>query len=457
VRIQLTWLGGLGGLLLLAAGCASPLPPPGAQSAWRVGPLLEGARLESGDRLLAVRPLYSRETAGDEPFRRVTDILWPLGTFSRRDDRLSWRCLLFYGTGDAAPASNGAYRFRLFPIYYQGRTRTGDAYAALFPLYGEIQDFLGFGEVHFALFPLYGTALAQETRTRTVLWPFYLTRHGPDIDQFRLWPFYGERRASGRYAHTRHFVLWPLWSDIHMESEAIRGDGFVLFPLYGRSHFDRPDRGPEEGWTLLPPFFSSVRGADGYRSLRAPWPFVRQLDDRGRRERHWWPLYGGTTNALRRDWYAVWPLVSGSVEARPRETVRQFAVSPLFFRERRTGRPAAPGGPPRVTDAYDRLWPLFSWQRNAHGSQLRIPELTLFRRSAPIERNWAPFWSLFVRRQRADGARVTDLLWGLAAWGRDERQRGFVQLLWAFRFSGSGGGDGARGGSPAAEEEQQQP
>jgi hypothetical protein len=242
-----------------------------------------------------------------------------------------------------------------------------------------------------------------------------------------------------------------------MESEAIRGDGFVLFPLYGRSHFDRPDRGPEEGWTLLPPFFSSVRGADGYRSLRAPWPFVRQLDDRGRRERHWWPLYGGTTNALRRDWYAVWPLVSGSVEARPRETVRQFAVSPLFFRERRTGRPAAPGGPPRVTDAYDRLWPLFSWQRNAHGSQLRIPELTLFRRSAPIERNWAPFWSLFVRRQRADGARVTDLLWGLAAWGRDERQRGFVQLLWAFRFSGSGGGDGARGGSPAAEEEQQQP
>ena len=102
-----------------------PLPPPGAQSAWRVGPLLEGARLESGDRLLAVRPLYSRETAGGEPFRRVTDILWPLGTFSRRDDRLSWRCLLFYGTGDEAPEANGAYRFRLFPIYYQGRTRAG--------------------------------------------------------------------------------------------------------------------------------------------------------------------------------------------------------------------------------------------------------------------------------------------------------------------------------------------
>jgi len=90
-----------------------------------------------------------------------------------------------------------------------------------------------------------------------------------------------------------------------------------------------------------------------------------------------------------------------------------------------------------VTDAYDRLWPLFSWQRNEHGSQLRIPELTLFRRSAPIERNFAPLWSLFVRRQRADGARVTDLLWGLAAWGRDGQQRRFVQLLWAFRFTGS--------------------
>ena len=435
--MRFTWSWLAGACLLLAAGCATPLPPPGAESAWRVGPLLEGTRLESGDSLLAVRPFYSRETAGDEPFRRVTDVLWPLGTFRRRDDLLSWRFLPCYGTGHEAPGANGAYRFRLFPIYFQGRTRAGEDYAALFPIYGEIQDFLGFGEARFVLFPLYGTSLKRETRTRSVLWPFYLTRHGPEIDQFRLWPLYGERRVGGSHAHTRHLFLWPLWSDVHMDNETVRGHGFVLFPLFGRSRFERTGRGLEEGWTVLPPFFSAVRGADGYRSLHAPWPFIRQLDDQDKRARHWWPLYGSTTNSMRSDWYALWPVLSGSVARRPQETVRQFAITPLFFRERRTVPSAAPGETPRVTDAYDRLWPLFSWQRNEHGSQLRIPELTLFRRSAPIERNFAPLWSLFVRRQRADGARVTDLLWGLAAWGRDGQQRRFVQLLWAFRFTGS--------------------
>ncbi len=423
-------------LLALAAGCASPLPPKGAVSAWRIGPLVERARLETGERLLAVRPFYSHEETADEPFRSVTDILWPVGSFRQRDERRSWRFFPAYGTGNDAPAADGAHRFRLLPIFFEGRTRAGEDYWALFPLYGQIRDFLGLGHVRFVLFPLYATADSRETHTRTILWPFYLTRHGPDIEQFRLWPFYGKREVEGRKAHTRHFVLWPFWSDIRMENEAIQGHGFVLFPLYGRSRFTRGRKGEETGWTVLPPFFSHVRGEDGYRALRAPWPFIRQTDDGDERQRHWWPFYGTTTNALRRDWYALWPIVSSTRAELPREQIRQFAIHPFYYQETRLERPRPDAGDAPVTDRYRRVWPLFSWQRGAAGSQVRVPELTLFRRSAAIERNWAPLWSLFVRRERADGARVTDLLWGLAAWGHDADGRRFLQLLWALRFRG---------------------
>jgi hypothetical protein len=427
------------GVLTFAAGCASPLPPKGAVSAWRVGPLLEGVRTESGDHLLAIRPFYSHEEAMTEPFRRVTDVLWPVGMFQHRGERRSWRLFPFHGSGDDAPEADDTYRFRLLPIYFEGRTRGGENYRALFPLCGEIQEFIGLGHVRFVLFPLYGSADEHGTRTTTFLWPFYLTRQGRDIDQLRLWPFYGERTLTGRHAETRHFVLWPFWSDVHMTGESIQGDGFVLFPIYGHSRFERRKRGWEEGWTVLPPFFSYVHGQDGYRSLRAPWPFIRQLDDADQHQRHWWPFYGATEREGYRDWYAIWPIISGSQAELPEVQVNQFAVTPLYFQETRVKKPVAEGAPPTVVDRYRRLWPLFSWQRNEAGMQLRIPELTFFRRSAPIERNWAPFWSLFVRRERADGARVTDVLWGLAAWGRDADARGFVQLLWALRFHPSRG------------------
>lgn len=439
----------LGGLLALACGCATSMSPPETVSSWRVGPFLEGGKTAAGDKLLAVRPFYSHEEVAFEPFRSVTDILWPVGAFHQRGDRRSWRFIPFYGFGDDAPEADGAYRFRLFPIYFEGRTLDGEEYRALFPVYGEIRDFLGFDTARFVLFPIYGTSQSRETTTRTVLWPFYLTRHGPKIDQLRLWPFYSKRVLTGAQAQTRRFVLWPFWNDFTLDNEFAQGEGFIFFPFYGHSRIEQRKLGLAEGWTVLPPFFSRVRRDDGYQSLRAPWPFIHLRDHADERQRHLWPIYGSVTNAVSREWYALWPIVRGAHREQPRETVDSFSITPFYLQEKRYAIPAATaaqagGGavkddsaPVEVTDRYHRLWPLFSWQRNADGSRLRIPELTLFRRSAAVERNWAPLWSLFVRRERADGARATDLLWGLAAWGRDNERRSFLQLLWVFRLRGS--------------------
>ena len=52
--------------------------------------------------------------------------------------------------------------------------------------------------------------------------------------------------------------------------------------------------------------------------------------------------------------------------------------------------------------------------------------------SEPIERNWAPLWTLYSHRERDDGAYCTDILWGLLSWGRNANEHRFLRVLWLF-------------------------
>lgn len=433
---------------LLFAGCRTPLPSRTDTSrAWRVGPFAEGAATASGASMLAVRPFFSHEEAGtNELARSVTDILWPLGTVTSFQDNGHWRFLLFYGTHGSTPDAPDAYRFRFFPFYYQGRTRFGEDYFALFPIGGKICNFMTFSRARFVLFPLYADGVNGGVEFRTWLWPFYLERHGKNVDQFRLWPFYGtrEHRSLHQTEKTR-FVLWPLWTETEKRGAYVNGDGFVLFPLFGHSEFDRAKRGREESWSLLPPLFSYSRGDDGYRRWNAPWPFIRGLDMDDRYERHFWPLAGVSTNAHLQSSYFLWPLFTQKTSAAG-GTVKKFthAPFPLFYRqaEYKGAAPESVGDEP--LSSYTRVWPLFSHRKlKGGGTFTRVPELSLWGGSEQVERNWAPLWSLYTRRERSDGASCTDLLWGFLSWGRDGKGRGFFQFLWFLNF-GKGSRDEAR-------------
>ena len=423
--------------------------------------------------MFALRPFYSRETSPTNApdLRSENDILWPLGVTSRRDDRHYWRALFFYGTGSDAAPDNGAYRFRLFPIYFQGRTKEGRDYLAVFPLGGTLCDFLVFSEASFVLFPLYGTTETAGVKTRTVLWPFYLTRHGDRVDQLRVFPFYGQREQRTLYqTNETHFVAWPFWTDSSTSGASVNGGGFVFFPLFGHSRYERRRRGAEETWYALPPFFAYGRGDDGYHRLLAPWPFIRQYDRDDHHERHVWPVYGVTTNDHYRRAYALWPFFSKTVSG-PDPASRRTAVHaplPFYFHAERPLRPAkGPGGrtpEPSGGDgegtassrpfdhaSYTRVWPLFSHRSAEDGTFTRFPELSLWSQSQQVERNWAPLWSLYTHRHRPDGAHCNDLLWGFLSWGGDAEGRGFVQLLWFLRF-GRGSRRAAAAPAPAPAE-----
>ena len=264
---------------------------------------------------------------------------------------------------------------------------------------------------------------------RTILWPFYLTRHGEHLDQLRVWPFYGERERRGRrQTDFTRFVLWPFWTETRTEGDLLNGGGFVLFPIYGHTKYERKKRGTEETWMVVPPVFAYGRGDDGYHKLYAPWPFIRQLDHDDIRERHWWPVYGCETNNHMKREYALWPFVQRT-RIDDGYARRNFLHAPLPFYFHYDIDPIATNAPSRT---YSRLWPLFSHRENEGGTCTRFPELSLWSQSQPIERNWAPLWTLFSHRTRPDGAYCTDLLWGLFSWGRNAESKRFFRLFWIF-------------------------
>lgn len=435
------------------------MPPGAAVQGRRFGPFFETASDGGGSSVLAVRPFYSRETSSPTNLatRTENDILWPVAIHSRRDDHFYWRVALFYGTGvDEDPTSpEDPWRFRLFPFVFAGRTQDGEDYAGLFPIGGSIRDFLFFHDLDFVLFPIYAEGNTHGTKMRTVLWPFYLTRHGERIDQFRLWPFYGTREQRGLHITRRsRFVAWPFWTDAESEGQ-VEGSGFVLFPIYGHSRYVREHRGKEESWSVLPPFFQYGRGDDGYRRIFAPWPFVRIIDDDTRRERHFWPIAGSSVrdgDSSRRYW--LWPLFISNVSDRGGLHSRSLHLPvPFYFHSEETrGNPPVHGraqdgdraagmaqdgdrAPGVAQDgwrsSYTRLWPVFSY-RSADGgdTQVRVPELSLWSKSQQVERNWAPLWSLYTYRRKASGAYCNDLLWGFLSWGRNDNGGAVFSLFW---------------------------
>lgn len=409
------------------SGCSTPMVHPKIESAWRVGPFIERQTTHEGETLLAVRPFYSREAnATNAPVRRVeSDYLWPIGHSVSKNERYSWRFLLFYGSGGDADKpvaeEDEPYRFRLFPIYFSGRTREGEDYRAVFPLGGTIRGFLLSDEFEFYLFPFYGRGRRAGVEMQTICWPFYLTRHGEHLDQFRLWPFYGNRIRRGRHqTDEASFTLWPFWTSTATHGDSVNGSGYLLFPIYGHSSFERTHRGKFESWSVIPPLFTYAKGDDGYRKLHAPWPIIRQLDKEDLHARHVWPLYGSVTNSNSSRTYALWPLFSVHSASNQSYSVSvQHFPAPIYYHitETRLGDSTGTStNNPRtsVSRTYTRVWPLFSYRETEHGSFSRFPELSLWSTSVQVERNLAPLWSLYTRRHRVlDDRTGHDVLWGL--------------------------------------------
>ena len=375
-----------------------------------LGPLFEQTRSDDGKQLTAVRPLYSRYTNPEMEHAR-SDYLWPLGYSRRFRDDHTGRVLLSYWTRFDLTDPESRYRFWLFPIYFQGRDKHGQSYAAVFPIGGRIHEFLGWDEISFILFPLYGRTELNTIVTHNYLWPVVSQTDGKGIYRFRVFPFYGQNRHRDRYS--KKFVLWPFWTSAEYYHPGSSGSGYILFPLWG--HLDLDD---QQSYTVLPPFFQVSRG-DRVNKVVAPWPIFQRRTGEVRETRVW-PLWGQKRMRGVQSRFFLWPIFTQERVDRGESVAHRFYAVPFYYSDVERMRDSAP--PPldlddpvprgEIGSNYQKIWPLFSYIREDQEVRFRMLDLSPLKHATPIERNYAPFWTLFQNIRYEENS-DTEALWGL--------------------------------------------
>lgn len=347
----------------------------------------------------AVRPFYSRTVLEEG---QVRDVFWPLYSRKEFKDEETSRALIFWWTHQFdSKDANPRNRNWLLPVYFQGRDTHGKDYFAIFPLGGTIHEFLGRDSMSFVLFPVFGKSQINDVKTTSVLWPVYSHTRGPGIERDRVFPIVGKSVLEGKYE--KRFVLWPFWNSAEYFYPGNSGKAWILFPLYGQSKMEK-----EKTVWVIPPFFRFTKGEKQDR-LFCPWPFIQKIDSEPHSKFYIWPIWGedqyaaGPTHRTFMLWPLLWSEKTGDTDLM---RTRRMAL-PFFYQDYAVQNT---NGVDTKISNYWKLWPLMSWQREGDVSRFRMLEFWPLKNSAPVERNWAPLWTLYKRTDN-DGLVCKDILW----------------------------------------------
>ncbi len=357
----------------------------GTALAGNFNPFYDNLKTEAGS-FFAVRPFYSHTVVEEGD---IQDVLWPLYSRKSFKDEQTSRALIFGWTHTFdAQEENPRNRNWLLPFYFQGRDVHGENYFALFPLGGTIHEFLGRDRIEFWLFPIFGKSQINDVKTTSVLWPIYSRTRGEGIRRDRIFPILGKSTLEGKYE--KRFVLWPFWTSANYFYPGDSGKTWILFPICGRADLEN-----EKTLWVIPPFFRFTQGIKQNRTY-CPWPFFQCLESPQRNKLWIWPLWGRD-----RKTFALWPFLwSEKSEEEARVKTRKLAL-PFFYSNRETVNDET------VSKGW-KIWPLMSWTRGENVSRFRMLELWPIE-SGPVERNWAPLWTLY-KRTNENGLIRKDLL-----------------------------------------------
>jgi len=351
----------------------------------RIGPFYERRKMSDGSHFYALRPFYSHSSDPEER-EDVTDVAWPLATGHWNQTQFWWRCLLAFGNDLDVSNEASGYQCGVYPFWLNGRSRQGEDYWSLFPVYGHVPEFLGLmSDIDFVLFPAY----------------LHYKVAGKERDYY-LWPFIG---ANENRLDKSSYLFWPFWTQsTYKEAAPNPGDAWMFFPVAGRV-----DRKKEQQGMAVPPFFTWAK-TDKRERWHMPWPFLQIDNSDVERKRIFWPFYGQALGEDRTFYSGGWILFTYEDMRLAGQRFERTRLFPFYVHETRYAKDN--NGQEFARDDYLRVWPFFTRQRTPRYSHVRTLELNPIRYAGGIERNWAPFWTFYERSETAEGVEH-EALWGI--------------------------------------------
>ena len=399
-----------------------------------LGPFVHWQQATNGTTFRAIRPLWNRAR---DPVRdrALTEVLWPVSMFKTYRGESYWRVLLGFGHDFDTEEPGSRYRFIVFPILYAGIDANDDGYFGVFPVGGKVNEFLGRDKIRFFAFPLYMYSSIHDVETHDVIWPFISWTHGKGVARYRFFPFYARSARDEQWVKTT--VMWPFWTSVRSTNPKLPGSGFILFPLYGQARL-----GDRRTWWVIPPFFKYDR-SDKDTVVNSPYPFIQYSS--GTVDKFYvWPLWGRKSTENMKSGFLLWPICAAESVERTGYTQKRFRALPLVYYQSRTAKPEEEDSG-EVTQRYFKLWPLFSYRREGDEARLRTLDLWPARHTPSIEKNLAPFWTLYSR-ERVGEAKEDELLWGLFRYRRDGEAVRKLSLFPLFSWRNTGKEEAGRRG-----------
>lgn len=143
---------------------------------------------------------------------------------------------------------------------------------------------------------------------------------------------------------------------------------------------------------------------------------------------YFFPIWGEKTRQGSSSSFFLWPIFDWLTVNKGDEVFRRFNALPLWYSHEYRLRAESGGDPGAVTRRYAKLWPLVSFQKDGEVRRWRSLELWPRKFDEPIERNFAPFWTLYQRTVVGD-ALETEALWGVFRHHRKGRKERYLSLF----------------------------
>lgn len=385
-----------------------------------IGPLGELTDYSDGRAVSGFRPLFTREAWDASYSTRSMDFVWPLSVWrSTPVEDYRW-VLLYYGKEEFS----GASRQYVIPIWFSGReelsSENGDKfYWGVFPIYGDVKNFMTYDHVRWGVFPVWWSAKRGGTYGEGYVWPIVNWDEGPNIDRYRVFPFYAYNLTKGQRLNRTY--MWPFYSTIKSENEKVKGEGWFFFPLMGH----RVWRGTDARTWIWPLFYyEKQEDGNGFR-LNAPWPIFRYGKNMTSESDYilfFWPVWGKKVNTYADYRFYLWPIGWSYNEKLGDKTLKWLWILPLYWGKDEYSVPEKEDGAVVKLSVYRHFWPFFSYTEKGESVKMRALDVSPIRGYPVVERNLDPLWTLF-RRDRNEKGSSWDLLWGIVR-SRDEGKNG---------------------------------